>query len=343
MTKKENLNKVIDYLEEIEKKEKETETNLDSEKIFMKIKNATNIKYHSDFSVILKTLIENFEIEKSKDPLPNDKRSYPYRLIDKSLREKRKLEKMFYENKSFNLENNQTIIPLLKEIITKVFTKENIRKEFNHKSNITFEEFAFIYSLNVKELGTYITKENFYKSLIQKYELTDTKIELIQKHAFEILDFLIFKRLGLNIIFSSKDKTYFDHLEKDRKYTSKKIYFLSVIGPLIAAALQIHSSMLSIKKPEEPFQIMINFIPEKDLDIEFKNLKNNILKSELMTEGINDNNDLSNYLSLIKSNETRINQLKADMRDIISPMFFSAFQNLLFEYLMNFWKEYYGF
>jgi len=303
MIEKENLDKVFDYLEEIENKEKETETNLDSEKTFMKIKKAANIKYHSDLSSILKTLIEKHQIEKSKEPLPNDKRSYPYRIIDKSLREQRKLMKIFFDNKWFNLENDQTITPFLKDIIKIAFTKEKIEKEF-----------------------TWV-------------ELTNEKIELIQKYAFDILNFQIFKNQGLNITLSSENKDIFNHIKKDGKYIKKESYYLLVIGPLIAYMLQLRPWILSTA-PFEPFQITINFMPEKNLFIEYKKLENGIFENESLEKKlITTDNGLISKLNSYELNRNRVKQLKEDIKSILEQKQLYTFERILTEYIMNFWLE----
>lgn len=340
MTKKENMNKIIDYLIEIETKEKETEKDLSIDRTFMRILKKTNL-HQNVLSEALQTLEKNFEIEKSKNPLSTDKRSYPYRLTNKSIREKRKLEKTLFENKCFEIENNQTLRDFFEKMIKTDLDSKGIEKHFTHKIK-SIKDYAEELGVSEKQLISVIPKNALKQINIKnkRKKLTYPRKELISKYSLEILDFVIFQMLGLNIIFSSKKDSFFDHFKRDRKNVKKEVYYYEVIGPLIATGIQLLSGIIgpNYKSAQEPFQIVINFSPDEDLDKTYKDLKNKILIKELKERNlITESDDIVNLLNNFQSFPSEIAQLQEDISSILRLQSLYDFSRLLSKNLMEHW------
>ena len=185
MTKKENILKVLDYVKSIEEKEKETGKSFAKERGFNRI--LENVDLHQNIlTEILEELVEKNIFAKAKDPLLEDKRHYPYSLINESERIKYREIRNLEKNKQFETKE-RSIKDFLREFVKENFTVEKLQEEFKGIESL------FNYSENYPDFYT-----------------------MLNKYALTILQYIIFKQSGIEIIFSSlyEDNDFFSLLSK---------------------------------------------------------------------------------------------------------------------------------
>lgn len=341
MAKKENLDKITDYLIEIEKKEKETETDLPAEKTFMKILAATKL-HQNTLTEALKTLEENFEIEKSKEPLPKDKRSYPYRIINKSIRERRKTIRALERNKQF-VTNENSIRNFIKEIVQENFTVEKLEEKSKSLDSILEE---------LKEDFTSSGLEFDYSNLSNG----DPEIfyKMINKYATDLLQYLILNETGLEMVFSSLSEDN-DFLKLLTSFEYKEFYHKIILGPIIALALTLESNVRlgnverilgktieqsHMHRLREPFQIIIRFNPIKNKKKDFKNLFNNILYNELLDKNlINKDTSITDLVGMLSEKTDSIEENSKNVTRLLSIPTLVIIRNIFEESIFRDWPD----